>query len=780
MSKNLVIVESPAKSKTISKFLGKDYTVMASMGHVRDLPKSAMGIETEKDFKPKYSVSPDKKKVITALKKEIGAKTNVWIATDEDREGEAIGWHLTEALKIDPKKNPTHRIVFHEITKTAIQNAIENPRELDTNLIDAQQARRVLDRLVGYELSPLLWKKVRYGLSAGRVQSVAVRLVVEREREIQAFEPVEFWRIKALTNTKDKEEILFELMKEKGKKAHVKNETEAKKIVDLCKKSDFIISNVEKKKVKRYPAPPFITSTLQQEAARKLGFSVKKTMMVAQQLYEGINIGKEHVGLITYMRTDSFNLAKEALGAIKKYVQGEYGDKYALASARTFKGKKGAQEAHEAIRPTHFERTPQSLEKYLDRDQIRLYDLIWKRTIACQMAEAQLDQVAVDVEIKDYLFRATGQTVVFDGFRKVYVEGQDKKSEDDDEGDKDAKDKILPEVKEGEELKLKKVDPTQHFTKPPARYTEASLVKKLEAEGIGRPSTYAPTISTIIHRGYVEKTDRKLHATDTGMLVTDFLVEHFKDIIDYQFTAKIEEDLDDIADGKIKWVPMIKDFYTPFHKNVEDKTENVKREDVLKERIIGKDPESKKDVIARHGKFGPYVQIGEWSEEDRKAKVNQPRRASIPEGLFFETITLEEALKALSLPRSLGKLGSDEVVATIGPYGPYLKVGKMNVSLPEDYSPYEVELKDVKKIIADAKEKKKKFAEPIKVFDKKDPETGNEIQIKRGRYGPYVTDGKTNASVPKGQAPQNINFETAVELLEKKRKAPKKKWGKKK
>ncbi|MDP4008064.1 MAG: type I DNA topoisomerase [Candidatus Peregrinibacteria bacterium] len=773
MPKNLVIVESPAKSKTISKFLGSDYTVLASMGHVRDLPKSAMGIDTEKDFEPKYSISPDKKTTISKLKAEIGAKTVVWLATDEDREGEAIGWHLAEALKIDEKKNPMHRIVFHEITKTAIEKAIATPRKLDMNLVDAQQARRILDRLVGYELSPLLWKKIKYGLSAGRVQSVAVRLVVERERAIQGFKPVEFWRIKAHTITGGKKEILFELIKEDGKKSHVKNEKEAEKIIEVVKASPFVITSIEKKNVKRYPSPPFITSTLQQEAARKLGFSVKKTMIVAQQLYEGIDIGSNHVGLITYMRTDSFNLANEALGEIKKFIEDEYGKKYSLAKPRTFKGKKGAQEAHEAIRPTHFKYTPEEMEGKLDRDQHRLYELIWKRAIACQMSEAEMAQTAINVEIKKYLFRANGQIVIFDGFMKMYTEGKD---EDDMDEDADDDGRILPEVKEGEDLKVKEIEHTQHFTKPPARYTEASLVKKLESEGIGRPSTYAPTISTVIQRGYVENIDRALHATNIGMVVTDFLVEHFSDIVDYQFTAKVEEELDDIAEGKIKWVPMIKGFYTPFHKTVEDKTENVKREDVMKEKILGKDPKTKKDVIARHGKFGPYVQIGEWEEEDRKAKINQPHRASLPNGSFFETITLEEALQALSLPRIVGKIKGEEVLANVGPYGPYLKLGKLNASLPEGVDPHTVTIEEAKKIIEEAAEKKKKFAEPIKVFNKKDPESGGEVEIKRGRFGPYITDGKTNAAIPKGKTPQNIDFETAVELLEKKRKSPKKQW----
>ena len=610
MTKNLVIVESPAKSKTITKFLGKDFKVLASMGHVRDLPKSDMGIDMEKGFKPRYGVSPDKKDVIKKLKAEIKKGTVVWIATDEDREGEAIGWHLTEALKIDPKKNPTHRIVFHEITKTAIQKAVENPREMDMDLVNAQQARRILDRLVGYELSPLLWKKIRYGLSAGRVQSVAVRLVVEREREIRGFKPDEFWKIKAITETDKKKEIIFDLFKINGQPAKVENEKDAKKITDVLEKEDFIISNIEKKNVKRSPAAPFITSTLQQEASRKLGFSVKKTMMIAQQLYEGSAMGSDH-GLITYMRTDSFSLAGEALKEIKKHIEKEYGKEYAVDTPRTFKGKKGAQEAHEAIRPTHFNLSPDDLKAKLNKDQFKLYELIWKRTIACQMADAELAQTAVDTEIKDYIMRATGQVVLFEGFRKVYVEGTDKKS-DDEEDEKKKGDKILPAVTEGEKLKTNEITKSQHFTKPPARYTEASLVKKLEAEGIGRPSTYAPTISTVMNRGYIEKDGRALKPTDTAEVVTDILVEHFTDIVDYGFTREMEEDLDNIAIGKIKWQPLLKEFYEPFHKLIEEKMETIKKGDTIKDKTDEKCDECKKPMQIKLGRFGKFLSCTDY------------------------------------------------------------------------------------------------------------------------------------------------------------------------
>ena len=568
MVDNLVIVESPAKAKTISKFLGKNYKVRASMGHVRDLPKSKIGIDTEHDFKPTYVVSPDKKKIVSQLKSYITKKTHLYIATDEDREGEAIGWHLLKALGVNEKTSDVKRIAFHEITQEAILNAIKNPRKIDADLVDAQQARRVLDRLVGYELSPLLWKKVRYGLSAGRVQSTAVRLVVERERVIMDFDSIEYWSIIA-DLFKGKDGFAAALNKFESKDIKVSNKKEADKVLKDLHGADYSVAKVEEKEVARRPSPPFITSTLQQEASRKLGFSVKRTMMVAQQLYEGVRHGRGTTGLITYMRTDSVNLADQALNQAYEVIKEEFGKEYALAKPRLFKGRKGAQEAHEAIRPVDLSIKPQDVKNYLDKDQYRLYEMIWKRTLACQMADAKLKAVGVDIAAlvkgKDtgYIFRATGQTVLFPGFIRVYTEDFD----DPDEAAVHAE-KFLPVLAEGDSLKLDKLNSNQHFTKPPARYTEASLVKKLESEGIGRPSTYAPTIGTIVNRGYIENYAKTLKPTDLAFLVTDMLVKHFPDIVDYKFTAEMEESLDDIAEGKKKWVPVIRDFYTPFHKVV--------------------------------------------------------------------------------------------------------------------------------------------------------------------------------------------------------------------
>ncbi len=780
MAKNLVIVESPAKAKTISKFLGKDYTVVASIGHVRDLPKSEMGIDIEKDFTPKYQVSDDKKKVIKEIKSKIKDNTNIWIATDEDREGEAIGWHLLEALKVKKSKHDVKRIEFHEITKGAILKSLENPRDIDTQLVDAQQARRVLDRLVGYELSPLLWKKVRYGISAGRVQSVAVRLVVEREREIMAFDPEEYWSITGTFKTKAGEIFDGALKRIDGKEAKIGNEKEAKKVLDDIKGADYEVIDVSERDVTRNPAPPFITSTLQQEASRKLGFSVKKTMMLAQRLYEGVDIGSGTQGLITYMRTDSVNLSKVAVDQAKKVVTKEFGKEFALDAPRKFKGKKGAQEAHEAIRPVDLSIKPEDVKSHLEKDQFRLYELIWKRTLACQMAAAKLKSLAVDIEPsnakgkRSYTFRANGQTIVFAGFMRAYVEGSDNPEEE-----LDSKEKILPPLAKKDPLGCQKIDPKQHFTKPPARYTEASLVKKLESEGIGRPSTYAPTISTIINRGYIEKEGRQLRPLDLAMVVTDLLVKHFDQIVDYKFTARMEEDLDSIAEGKKKWVPVIKEFYQPFHKNLETKDKEITKEEALKERVLGKDPKSGLEVVARHGRFGPFVQLGNYTKEEIKEMEEKPRRASLPKNLFFETITLEEALHALSLPRTLGKdKAGEDVVVTVGRFGPYLKIGKKNVSLPKDCDPYTVTLKETEKIIKEADALKKKMQTPIQELGK-DPASGGEILVKTGRFGPYVTDGTTNASLGKKFDPEQITKEEAIELLAKKRAAPKRSFKRK-
>ncbi len=778
MAKNLVIVESPAKAKTISRFLGKNYKVLASMGHVRDLPKSKMGIDIDGDFEPTYMVSVDKKKVIKELKDNLKKSENLWLATDEDREGEAIGWHLLKALKVDPKKIPVKRIVFHEITEGAIKASLDHPREIDQDKVDAQQARRVLDRLVGYELSPLLWKKVRYGLSAGRVQSVAVRLIVDKEREIQAFVPEEYWKIIGdfQKDGSKKTEGIFqaELQKYKGKKLKVTNGKDAEKVLSDIDGADYKVVKVDKKDVKRNPSPPFITSTLQQEASRKLGFSVKKTMRVAQQLYEGIDVGSGETGLITYMRTDSLNLSKLAVDTAKKVILDEFGKEYCVPKPRVYKKVKGAQEAHEAIRPVDLELKPENAKKYLSADQYKLYDLIWKRTLACQMAHAVLSKTAVDIEpmkagkSTQYMFRATGQTVKFAGFMKVYMEGSDDENAAANDGEK-----FLPELNEDEDVNLMKMNSTQHFTKPPARYTEASLVKMMESEGIGRPSTYAPTISTIMNRGYVEKEGRSLRPTDLAMLVTDILVEHFPKVVDYKFTAGMEEKLDKVEQGELEWVPMIKEFYGPFHKKIEQKDKSLEKEKVLKSRNIGKDPKSGLDVVVRHGRFGAYVQLGEYSKEEIDQMEEKPRRASLPDGTYFETITLEEALKSLELPRDLGKNKDGErVVVLVGRYGPYLKVGSVNVSLPKDYDPYTVTLEESEKISKEEIKRKKEMAKPILELDN-DPESGGQILVKNGRFGPYITDGKTNVSVPKSMDPKEITFGKAVEMLEKKRKAPK-------
>lgn len=610
-----MIVESPAKAKTISGFLGKDYIVRASMGHVRDLPKSKIGIDTEKNFEPTYMISPDKKKVINELKGYMKSSKHLYIATDEDREGEAIGWHLLEAMKVDPKKKDVKRIVFHEITKDAIIKAIETPRQIDVDLVDAQQARRVLDRLVGYELSPLLWSKIRYGLSAGRVQSVAVRLVVEREREIRAFKPEEYWKVTAIFST-DGQEFEAYLTKFNAKDLKMDSESVVKKIMEALKGCKFRVSSVEEKEVKRNPSPPFITSTLQQEASRKLGFSVKKTMMIAQQLYEGISHGKGTHGLITYMRTDSVNLAAQALKQAKEVITKEYGKEYALENPRFYKGKKGAQEAHEAIRPVDMTIKPADAEGSLSKDQYRLYDLIWKRTLACQMEQARLKAVGVDISAeKDdketgYVFRATGQTIVFPGFIRVYVEGSDNPEEA-----LNNQDKLLPNLVEEQFVEKRSITPTQHFTKPPARYTEASLVKKLEAEGIGRPSTYAPTISTIITRGYIVKEVKQLVPTDLAEVVTDMLVEHFPDIVDYKFTAELEEDLDMIAEGKKEWEPVIREFYEPFHKTIGEKQKSLKKSDIVNlETTDEKCDKCGSPMIVKLGRFGKFLSCSNYPE----------------------------------------------------------------------------------------------------------------------------------------------------------------------
>jgi DNA topoisomerase-1 len=606
MSKQLIIVESPTKARTISKFLGSDFQVEASFGHVRDLPKSKISIDVEHDFKPTYTILPKAKEVIAKLKKMAKNASSIILATDEDREGEAISWHLVEALDMKYDDPKLKRIVFHEITKPAIEHALKNPRAIDLNLVDAQQARRILDRLVGYELSPFLWRKIRYGLSAGRVQSVAVRLIVEREREINNFQAEEYWTIEALlSKVKDKLTFPSKLIKINNKavgKMGITNETDGKKIIADLEGADYTVTDITKKEVKRNPSAPFTTSTLQQEAARKLGFSAKQTMAVAQNLYE--------LGLITYMRTDSLNLATSALAQAQEVIKKEFGPQYALSEPRVFTNKsKGAQEAHEAIRPTDLSVLPQNLPTKSERNAVRLYNLIWKRTIACQMQQALFDQTAVDISAKNYTFRANGQVIKFDGFIRAYTEGTDETNEDEIAG-------ALPELTVGEVLQLHELSPNQHFTEPPPRYTDASLIKALEAHGIGRPSTYAPTLTTIQERGYVTKEDNKYFPTEEGNLVTDMLVEHFPEIIDINFTSEIEEQFDHIAMGKLKWIPVIEKFYKPFKKHLIEKEESVVKKIEVSTIPC---PHCKKPMLIKYGRMGKFLACPEEG-----SKVTQP------------------------------------------------------------------------------------------------------------------------------------------------------------
>ena len=745
-AKNLVIVESPTKVKSISKFLGKDYKVMASVGHVRDLPKSKMGIDIEGDFEPTYEVSPDKKKVISGIKKEIGKDTQVWIATDEDREGEAIGWHLVQALKLK-KSNDVKRIKFNEITKPAVLAALDKPGDIDQNLVNAQQARRVLDRLVGYELSPLLWKKIKFGLSAGRVQSVAVRLIVDREREIKAFDPEEYWTVTAFLDTDKKEEAIFEakLTHFDGKKIKLGSEKETNEVLEAIEGKDYKVEEVEESQAKRNPAPPFTTSTLQQEAARKLRFSVKKTMMLAQRLYEGVDLGSGHEGLITYMRTDSVNLSQTALSQAKELILSEFGEKYALDAPRRYKGRKGAQEAHEAIRPTDLRRKPSEVKDFVEADMFKLYELIWKRAVACQMQPAVLDKVGANVSAGKATFRATGQRIAFPGFMKLYLEGHDGDGPNDDE------ESFLPELKKGQELNLEKIDPKQHFTKPPARYTEASLVKKLEAEGIGRPSTYAPTISTVQARGYIEKEGRQLKPTEIGTIVTDFLVEHFSQIVDVHFTVKMEDMLDEVEEGKETWKDEVREFYGPFHKLVSSKEKTVSRESASQVIELGEDPKSGKPVSVRIGRYGPFVQIGTKEDEEK------PRFAALPKGVAREDLTLEAALKLFNLPRELGVDEAGETVkANVGRFGPYVQVGKSYFSIKED-DPYTITLERALEVVKEEKERKAKAQ--IQVFEEDD------IQVLEGRYGPYIKSGKSNFKIPKDKDPKKLTLEECKEII---------------
>ncbi|PTX41615.1 DNA topoisomerase I [Christiangramia gaetbulicola] len=752
MAKNLVIVESPAKAKTIEKFLGKDYKVASSFGHIADLPTKEIGVDTEGDFTPKYIVSKDKKDVVRKLKGLAKDAEMVWLASDEDREGEAIAWHLAEELKLE--KDKTKRIVFHEITKSAILRAIDNPRSIDYNLVNAQQARRVLDRLVGYELSPVLWRKVKGGLSAGRVQSVAVRLIVEREREIQDFNPQASYRIDAEFSTEDGKSFKAKIPK------NFDTKEEAEKFLKENIGANFKVADLTTKPAKKNPAPPFTTSTLQQEAARKLYFSVSKTMTMAQRLYEA--------GHITYMRTDSVNLSEDARKGAKEEILKAYGDKY--SKTRQFKGKtKGAQEAHEAIRPTNFAKHSISA----DRDQQRLYELIWKRAIASQMSDAQLERTNVKIEADkhDNHFTANGEVLKFDGFLKVYLEGSD--DEDEEQSG------MLPALKVSQPLNNEYITATERFTRPPYRYTEASLVKKLEELGIGRPSTYAPTISTIQSRNYIEKgsvdgTERdyvqfelkndklsektltetvgsdkgKMVPTATGMVVNDFLVNHFSNILDYNFTAKVEESFDNIAEGNEEWTVMMKDFYKDFHPHVQDVAKNADRE--VGERILGEDPETGKPVSVRLGKFGPMVQIGSVEDDEK------PKFASLSPDQSMETLTYEEAMDLFQLPKKLGEYKGENVEVNNGRYGPYVRFGKTFVSLEKGEDPLNVDFDRAMELI---KEKEKADA-PI--YEYKDMP----VQKGVGRFGPYLKWNNMFINVNKKYDFDNLSDNDIEELIE--------------
>ena len=758
MGENLVIVESPAKAKTIGKFLGEGFTVKSSFGHIRDLASNTLSVDLENGYEPNYVISDDKKKVVSELKSLSKKASVIWLASDEDREGEAIAWHLSEALKLDPAK--IKRIVFHEITKEAIESAVESPREIDMNLVMAQQARRVLDRIVGFQLSPLLWKKVKPKLSAGRVQSVAVRLIVEREREILAFIPKSQFKIEGLFHP-DGVKASIKVKAEIPEK--FEGEKEALSILDSCKNTSFKIVSVEEKDAKRSPSPPFTTSTLQQEASRKLGFSLNQTMRVAQSLYES--------GHITYMRTDSVNLSKLALGTAKQVVTDLYGKEYSKTRQYSTKSK-GAQEAHEAIRPTYLS----NIEIEGSPQEKKLYNLIWKRTVASQMADASIlrTEIAIGSENLSSRFTATADRVKFDGFLKVYTESSDEDQEE------SAAAFNLPELKEGQKMNVINITASEKFTQKPPRYSEASLVKKLEELGIGRPSTYAPTISTIVQRGYVTKDNRpgfersckvftleketisnstikekwgaekgRLFPEDIGMLVTDFLVENFESELDYGFTAKVEEQFDIVAQGKLKWNKLIDDFYKPFSKKVEETLQESRPKNA--ERELGIDPNTGKKVIVRLGRFGPLAQIGD-SEDPEK------RFVSLAKGQLLETITLKEALQLFALPRNIGEYKEKEVIASSGRFGPYIKYNGKFISLPKEYSPYTVELDTAATIIEESI--KKEQQKQIKSF----PEEG--IDILNGRFGPYIKKGKQNYKIPKGKDPASLDLESVLKIIE--------------
>ncbi len=758
MSKNLVIVESPAKAKTISKYLGKDFDVMASYGHVRDLIPKEGAVDPDNGFAMKYQIIERNEKHVKAIVRALKKVDALYLATDPDREGEAISWHLIELLKeqnaLDGKA--VHRVVFHEITKHAVQAAIDNPRDISGDLIGAQQARRALDYLVGFNLSPLLWKKVQRGLSAGRVQSPALRMIVEREQEIEAFKAREYWTIEADVS-KDEQSFLSRLVAYRGEKVEqfsFENEAAARDVettIAAAANGALKTVSVTKRQRRRNPAAPFTTSTLQQEASRKLGFNTQRTMRVAQKLYEGIELpGEGNVGLISYMRTDSVTLATVAVDEIREVIAERYGAQNVPDAARTFKTKaKNAQEAHEAIRPTSAARAPETLEGALDNDQQRLYSLIWKRTMACQMTPAVFDTVAVDFaagpEGDGHRFRANGSIVVEPGFMAVYQEGRDDIKDDDG-------DRLLPEIEKGDVIKLDELRPEQHFTEPPPRYTEASLVKTLEEYGIGRPSTYANIIATLKNREYVEMDSKRFTPTDIGRIVIGFLTDHFRQYVDYDFTAKLEDDLDAVSLGQKDWVPLLERFWQPFHKLCEEKETSVTREQVAQARELGTDPKSGKPVTVRMGRYGPFVQIGTKDDEEK------PKFAGLRPGQKMNDVTLEDALELFKLPRKLGETPDGlPVSASVGRFGPYVRFGDKYASIRGDDDPYTIELPRALELIEE-----KKIEDANRIIQDFE-EDG--IQVLNGRYGPYVTDKAKNAPVPKDREPESLTLEECKELL---------------
>lgn len=777
MGKNLVIVESPAKGKTIKKYLGRDYEVMASYGHVRDLIPKEGAVEPENGFRMHYTVIERNEKHVQAIERALKKADRLVLATDPDREGEAISWHLTELLRERGSlgDKAVDRVVFHEITERAIQDAAHNPRGLSLELVNAQQARRALDYLVGFKLSPLLWKKIRRGLSAGRVQSPALRMITERETEIEAFVAQEYWSVEADVAAGD-QPFAAKLIRLDGDKAEqftltdgASAEAARERILSAARGQaqgdgpELYVQTVEKKQRKRNPAPPFTTSTLQQEASRKLGFSASRTMRVAQQLYEGIDTGEGQVGLITYMRTDSVTLAEDALAELRDLIGQRYGPDNLPDKARRYKTKsKNAQEAHEAIRPTSVRRLPEQLKQRLSSDQARLYELIWKRTVACQMIHATMDTVAIDLAAgTEHTFRANGSVIRHPGFLAVYRE-----SRDDSKSDPDAE-RQLPAVEEGQQLPLDGIRLDQHFTEPPPRYTEASLVKALEEYGIGRPSTYASIISTLQDRGYVEIESRRFFPTDVGRVVARFLANHFGPYVDYEFTARLEDALDAVARGEQEWVPLLEEFWEPLKERIADKEESVSREEAVQARYLGDDPESGRPISARMGRYGPLVQMGTREDEVK------PRFAGLRPGQKLDTITLEQALALFQLPRDLGVTDAGEPMqANIGRFGPYVRFGDRFVSLRGADDPYEITPERAQELVQE-----KKIADANRIINQFDTEDGNRVQVLNGRFGPYITDGNKNASVPKDREPAELTLAECQEILAA---APERKRGRKK